>query len=118
GGPWIDRFRGHRLILVPVGSAKGFANLVTVHTAWNHFALPIEFNFVSADEPGNLQRSFEWRGAALFAGERALVGRIAAMNCEGGLKRVFVAGGRFVLRILLVSPRTVPAVNGAVAIEK
>src|SRR5215204_1798693 len=40
------------------------------------------------------------------------------MNCECCFECVFVAGGGAILRVFLVNPRAVTAIDGAIAIEE
>src|SRR2546423_294255 len=72
GGPGIDQVRRDDFLFVPIVTAEGLPNLVAVDAAWDNFAFPIEFDFVSPGETRNLQRRFERDSFTLLAGQRRL----------------------------------------------
>ena len=59
GGPGIDQVRRDDFLFVAIVTAEGLPYLVAVDAAWDNFAFPIEFDFVSAGQTWNLQGCFE-----------------------------------------------------------
>ena len=104
GGPGIDQVRRDDFLFVAIVTAEGLPYLVAVDAAWDNFAFPIEFDFVSAGQTWNLQGCFERHSFTLLAGQRRLVCRVVVMKGERGFERRFIARCRFVLGILLVRP--------------
>src|SRR5205809_1077374 len=89
-----------------------------MHATLHDFATPIEIERVLLGQRRQFDRHFERRRSALFAREGGLVGRIAAVQRECGLERVAEAGGGFFLGVLLMNPRAVTAVDGAVPVKE
>src|SRR5438309_10369007 len=59
GGPGIDQIVRDDFLFVAIIAAKALPDLVAVDAAWDNFAFPIEFDFVSGDQTWNLQGCFE-----------------------------------------------------------
>src|SRR4051794_35697509 len=90
---------------------------MAVDAARDDFTFPIQVPGVLALDGGHIHRSFESERAWLFAQERWLVGGITLVNLQDRLERLAKAIGGFLARVLLMRPRTVTAVKGAVSVE-
>ncbi len=106
----------HRLAPVAMPGPKRLADLMAVHAALHHLTTPIQLATVALRQARNLHGRGKRHRGTLLARQRSAVGRIAAMQFQRRLEGPPVADRLTRLGVNLMGPRTIAAVERAVAV--
>src|SRR5262245_11605851 len=91
---------------------------MAMYATADHLSFPIQVAFGFPGELRDFEGCFERCRRALFASEHSFVGRIITMDRQRRFEGTLKTGGRLILRVFLVRPRSVSSVNRAIAVEE
>ena len=89
-----------------------------MNTALNHFAGPVQRELVPSRQARNLHRRFIGSSYALLTDQRGFIGWVVMVKLQNRFEGAPVIGRGLILRIALMFPGAVAAVNGAVSVEE